>query len=73
LILRTVLPAVNSLELQDLAMKAKDNVFRFRSVKWGDPQQKLKMLPDDSGKSHWRILAVILAFAVGCAGGIFLF
>jgi hypothetical protein len=54
-------------------MKAKDNVFRFRSVKWGDPQQKLKMLPDDSGKSHWRILAVIMAFAVGCAGGIFLF
>jgi hypothetical protein len=68
-----VLPAVNSLELQDRAMKAQNNVFRFRSVKWGDPQQKLKMIPDDSDTSRWRILAVITAFVVGCAGGILLF
>jgi hypothetical protein len=49
----------------------KDNVYRFRTVKWGDPQQKLKMIPDELGRSRWLI--VVIAFAVGIAGGLFLF
>jgi hypothetical protein len=24
----------------------KDNVYKFRTVKWGDPERKLKMIPD---------------------------
>lgn len=55
----------------------KGNIFRFRSVKWGDPERKLKMLPDDIGVLRWRILlkryweygAVAIAFATGMAIG----
>lgn len=25
---------------------SKDNVYKFRTVKWGDPEHKLKMIPD---------------------------
>jgi hypothetical protein len=59
----------------------KGNIFRFRTVKWGDPERKLKMLPDDIGLPRWRILlkryweygAVILALAAGFAIGVHLF
>jgi hypothetical protein len=54
----------------------KDNVYRFRSVKWGDPEEKLSMIPDHVGRD-WqafavRSVAVVLGFAVGVAGGLFL-
>jgi len=25
---------------------SKDNVYKFRTIKWGDPERKLKMIPD---------------------------
>lgn len=25
---------------------SKDNVYKFRTVKWGDPERKLKTIPD---------------------------
>ena len=49
---------------------AKDNVFKFRKVKWGDPERKLKMIPDavpdEMTSLYFVLLAVgicILAFA----------
>jgi len=58
----------------------KDNVYRFRSVKWGDPDQKLKMIPENVGRPRWQMLrlrpfetcAVVVAFAAGIVGGLFL-
>lgn len=46
-----------------------DNLYRFRRLKWGDPQEKLKMLPDPPGRSDlqftWEHAAiVVLLFAV---------
>jgi hypothetical protein len=35
-----------------------DNVYKFRSVKHGDPETKLKMLPE----SRWKAMT-LLAFA----------
>lgn len=32
-----------------------DNIFRFRTLKHGDPDQKLKMLADDIGMPRWRV------------------
>lgn len=57
----------------------KGNVFRFRTIKWGDPERKLKMLPDDIGLPRWRVWlkryweygAVIAAFAIGAAAGLY--
>lgn len=56
----------------------KGNVFRFRTVKWADPERKLRMLPEDLGLPRWRIWlnryweygAVIIAFSVGIAAGL---
>lgn len=56
----------------------KGNLFRFRTVKWRDPERKLKMLPDDTGLPRWRVwlkryweyAAVAVAFAAGIAIGI---
>jgi hypothetical protein len=25
---------------------SRDNVYKFRTVKWGDPEHKIKMIPD---------------------------
>ena len=63
------------------AMRAKDNVFRFRSLKWGDQEQKLKMIGDDVGQPRWRLWlarhweygVVAFAFGAGILGGILLF
>jgi hypothetical protein len=57
------------------------NVFRFRSVKWGDPEQKLKMLADDIGRPrwhswlvrYWEYGAVVMAFIASFVVGSFLF
>jgi hypothetical protein len=59
----------------------KGNIFRFRTVKWGDPARKLKMLPDDIGLPRWRVWlkryweygAVAIALAAGFAIGVHLF
>jgi hypothetical protein len=56
----------------------RNNIFRFRTVKWGGPERKLKMLPDDIGLSRWRVwpkrnweyAAVAVAFAAGILLGL---
>ncbi len=61
--------------------RMRNNIFRFRTMKWGDPERKLKMLPDDIGLPRWRVLlkryweyaAVAVAFAVGIAIGVQIF
>ncbi len=54
--------------------KKKENVYRFGSVKRGDPQQKLKMIFDDTGRLRWAVpVTFVIAFAVGIAGGFFFF
>jgi hypothetical protein len=63
-----------------MAGRTKDNVYRFRSVKWGDPEQKLKMIPSDdrSTGAPWPPRAlecgiIAMAFAAGIVGGLLLF
>jgi hypothetical protein len=59
----------------------KGNLFRFRTVKWGNPRRKLKMLPDDIGLPRWRVLlkryweygAVAIALMAGFSIGVHLF
>ncbi|GLQ55979.1 hypothetical protein [Devosia nitrariae] len=46
-----------------------DNLYRFRRLKWGDPQEKLKLLPDPPGggklRFSWEHIAmVVLLLAV---------
>jgi hypothetical protein len=49
-----------------------DNVFRYRRLKWGDPEQKLQMLPPSQPKRSvgWLGMAVaaVFAAAVGFVG-----
>ena len=46
------------------------NVYKFRRIKWGDPEQKLKMLSDGSSNSRsrnkWDLwpVTVVLVFVV---------
>jgi hypothetical protein len=42
---------------------AKDNVFKFRAVKWGDPERKLKMIPDAVPDEMTPLYFVLLAVA----------
>lgn len=59
----------------------KGNVFNFRTLKHGDPAEKLKMLPDDLGVSRWRVWlkrywfhgVVVVVFVAGMLGGRFVF
>lgn len=48
-----------------------DNVFRYRRLKWGDPDEKLKMLPDDpvssSQKLPWIEIGLVAFIAVAMA------
>jgi hypothetical protein len=53
------------------------NIFRFRTLKHGDPDEKLKMLPDDLGAPRWRVWlthywfygVVAMCFIAGLIGG----
>jgi hypothetical protein len=56
------------------------NIFRFRTLKHGDPEHKLKMLPDDLGVPRWRVwltrygfyCVVAMCFAASLAAGRYL-
>lgn len=52
------------------------NVSKFRTLKWGDPEGKLRMLPEDrarrAGVMVWNLATLAFAAAVGF-GGVYLF
>ena len=45
----------------------KNNVYRFRSLKHGDPEQKLKMI-SDAGRPVRRWLFGVAVLTAACAG-----
>lgn len=50
-----------------------DNIYRFRTVKWGDPKRKLKMFPDGPRRSPRYALTKLLpgtrdVFLAFCGG-----
>lgn len=54
---------------------AKDNVFKFRTVKWGDPARKFKMIPDEVPEEMRALYFAVLTVGV-CAlafGTVFVF
>lgn len=44
---------------------AKDNVFKFRTVKWGDPARKFKMIPNEVPEEMKAFYFAVLAVGVG--------
>lgn len=51
----------------------KNNVYRFRSLKHGDPEQKLKMISDEGRPAKpWLFIAMVLvAIGAGYAAVVF--